>query len=500
MNRPAIFKLLDLRHDQEDPRLIDREIRDGVRVIGTNLWVLMFAILVACVGLNVNSTAVIIGAMLISPLMGPILGVGYGAGINDSRLIRESLRSLGVFFLISLITSTLYFSLSPLSQAQSELLARTSPSLWDVLVAFFGGCAGIVAATRKETSNVVPGVAIATALMPPLCTVGYGVAQGEWSFALGAFLLFVINCVFIALSTLMFVKILRLPQHAFADEGSRLRTRLVIGTAVAATLLPSAYLTWKLVKDQVFLTGAQQVIAGMSADPDVLLLAQEVDPAQRHITLTVGGPTPPKDLERRVQSRLAAAGLPAAQIQVRYAGAEPVDPHALKQELERDVYQNTLSELQRQTGQVEALERQLAAARASREDRLELIREIQALYPQARTVSLLQGPQAAQSAASAADVTVALLQAPAQTLADDDVRRLRQWLQVHFSGQAVQVIVQALPASAAPAPSAPAERRGDRHATRQTPLGMQEKGLHPPGAPTRAEPKRPPQTGTKEKR
>jgi uncharacterized hydrophobic protein (TIGR00271 family) len=436
MNRPAVFKLLDLRHDQEDPRLIDREIRDGVRMIGTNLWVLMFAILVACVGLNVNSTAVIIGAMLISPLMGPILGVGYGAGINDSQLIRESLRTLGVFFAISLIASTLYFSLSPLSQAQSELLARTSPSLWDVLVAFFGGCAGVVAATRKETSNVLPGVAIATALMPPLCTVGYGVAQGDWSFALGAFLLFVINCVFIALSTLMFVKILRLPQHAFADEGARLRTRLVIGAAVAATLLPSAYLTWKLVKDQLFLTGAQRIVAGVSADPDVLLLAQEIDPAQRHITLTVGGATRPKDLEHRVQSRLAAAGLPLAQVQVRYAGAEPLDPHALKQELERDVYQNTLSELQRQTGRVEALERQLAQDHATREDRLELIREIQAQYPQALAVSVLQGPRAVQGAASATDTTVALLQAPAEGLPADEVQRLRNWLQVHFGGSA----------------------------------------------------------------
>lgn len=148
-------------------------LRGDVEMRGTNLWVLMFAIFIASIGLNVNSTAVIIGAMLISPLMGPITGIGYGAGILDLRLVREGLKNLGIATLIGLLTSAAYFSIRPLRSAQSELLARTSPTIWDVLIASFGGLAGIVAATRKHKSNVIPGVAIATALMPPLCTAGF---------------------------------------------------------------------------------------------------------------------------------------------------------------------------------------------------------------------------------------------------------------------------------------------------------------------------------------
>jgi uncharacterized hydrophobic protein (TIGR00271 family) len=191
--RATLNRLFDLRHDQNDPDEIDATIRCGIRVGGTNLWILIFAILIASVGLNVNSPAVIIGAMLISPLMGPIIGLGYAAGINDSELIRRAFRSLTIFVLISLATSTAYFLITPLSQPQSELLARTTPTLWDVLIAFFGGAAGIVALTRKEISNVFPGVAIATALMPPLCTAGYGLANGNLAYFAGAFYLFAIN-------------------------------------------------------------------------------------------------------------------------------------------------------------------------------------------------------------------------------------------------------------------------------------------------------------------
>lgn len=158
----------------------------------------MCAIAIASIGLNVNSTAVIIGAMLISPLMGPIVGLGYGTAVSDFSLIKLSFRNMLIFIVISLITSTLYFILSPLNEAQSELLARTQPTLWDVLIAFFGGVAGMLATARKEGSNVIPGVAIATALMPPLCTVGFGLAHQNWDFVIGAFYLFSINCVFIA--------------------------------------------------------------------------------------------------------------------------------------------------------------------------------------------------------------------------------------------------------------------------------------------------------------
>lgn len=172
------FSLLD---DKADDTMIDESLRAGVELRGATPWILMFAIFVASIGLNVNSTAVIIGAMLISPLMGPIMGIGYGIGIYDFALIRKSVGNLLIATLISLLTSTVYFALSPLTEAHSELLARTSPTIWDVLIALFGGFAGIIGVTRKEKTNVIPGVAIATALMPPLCTAGYGLANGNWA-------------------------------------------------------------------------------------------------------------------------------------------------------------------------------------------------------------------------------------------------------------------------------------------------------------------------------
>lgn len=210
--------LLSLKEDKADDDEIDQGIRNGINMRGSNLWVLMFAIFIAAIGLNVNSTAVVIGAMLISPLMGPIMGIGYGVGIYDFPLIRAALKNLTVAAVASLLTSTVYFALSPLTQAQTELLARTTPTIWDVLIALFGGLAGIVGATRREKTNVIPGVAIATALMPPLCTAGYGIANGNWAYFGGAFYLFTINCVFIALSSAVVVRAFHVKQKLFVDE------------------------------------------------------------------------------------------------------------------------------------------------------------------------------------------------------------------------------------------------------------------------------------------
>ena len=200
----SLRRFLRDRFDLGEDSALQDEVVDnicrGVDFRGTNLWVLIFATFVASLGLNVNSTAVIIGAMLISPLMGPIMGMGLSVGINDFDLLKRSVRNFGFMVLVSILTSTLYFVVSPLSGAQSELLARTVPTTYDVLIAFFGGLAGIVAQSRRDrTSTVIPGVAIATALMPPLCTAGYGLATLQLNYFLGAFYLFFINTVFIAI-------------------------------------------------------------------------------------------------------------------------------------------------------------------------------------------------------------------------------------------------------------------------------------------------------------
>ena len=251
--RSFLRSRFDLSADKASEEEVVDNIRKGVEFKGTNLWVLIFATFVASLGLNVNSTAVIIGAMLISPLMGPIMGMGLSVGINDFELLKRSLRNFGFMVLASIFTSTLYFFISPLSGAQSELLARTTPTTYDVLIAFFGGLAGIVAQSRKDrTSTVIPGVAIATALMPPLCTAGFGLATLQFKYFIGAFYLFFINTVFIAIATFIVVRFLHYSKKEFVDKNREMRVRRSILLIVLITIIPSVVIGYRIVKRSLF--------------------------------------------------------------------------------------------------------------------------------------------------------------------------------------------------------------------------------------------------------
>jgi uncharacterized hydrophobic protein (TIGR00271 family) len=238
---------LALRAETDAQGTVQR-ISAGATLSPENLWMLGSSAVLASIGLDVGSAAVVIGAMLISPLMGPILGVGLGVGVTDRALIQGSLRELGFATVVVLAVSGLYFLFSPLASPTTELLARTRPTLLDVGVAFFGGIAGIVAGSRKQPSLAIPGVAIATALMPPLCTAGFGLATGNWAFFLGAFYLYGLNAVFIALATFLMVRFLHFPHHeeATADERRRERRLVAVVTVVAA--LPSAYFLYDVAR------------------------------------------------------------------------------------------------------------------------------------------------------------------------------------------------------------------------------------------------------------
>ncbi len=253
-----LFNLKDEDHANE--RDTKEEIRKGIEFRGANLWILIFAILVCSVGLNVNSAAVIIGAMLISPIMGPIMGIGLGMGVNDFQLIVKASKNLGIALLMSVLASALYFWISPLDDAQSELLSRTAPNFYDVLIAFFGGTAGIVAGSRREKSNAIPGVAIATALMPPLCTAGYGLAQLNGQFFFGALYLFFINCVFISLSTYMIVRLLRYRKKVFEKPEREKRVKRYIAIFVIATIIPSIYTAVNVVQKTLFERNSSEFI------------------------------------------------------------------------------------------------------------------------------------------------------------------------------------------------------------------------------------------------
>ena len=241
-----ILNFIDLHKGEENKKSVIENITGSVSFRGSNIWILACAIIIASVGLNVNSTAVIIGAMLISPLMGPIVGAGFGLGMYDFELLKKSIKNLIIATLVSLATSTIYFYVSPFKEAQSELLARTSPNIYDILIAFFGGLVGVIAVTRVEKGNPIPGVAIATALMPPLCTAGYGLALGNYIYFLGAMYLYTINCVFICIATFLIVKYLKYPIAKQLDQKHQKRVQYGISILILFLITPSVYFAYQL--------------------------------------------------------------------------------------------------------------------------------------------------------------------------------------------------------------------------------------------------------------
>lgn len=284
-----VLHFFSLESELENQDSMYDEIKKGIIFKGTNLWILIFAIIVASVGLNINSTAVIIGAMLISPLMGPINGMGYSIATYDFELFKKSIKNFSFAILASLVTSTVYFALSPVSTAHSELLARTSPTIYDVLIALFGGLAGIVAISSKQKGNVIPGVAIATALMPPLCTAGYGLATGQFSFFFGAFYLFTINTIFIAIASVLISQLLKFPIRTIVDEVQKKKINRIITLVITIVLLPSIFFGYKLVQQEEFLQKADLYVSNVSLFEGNYLLKHDIDAKSHKITLVYGG-------------------------------------------------------------------------------------------------------------------------------------------------------------------------------------------------------------------
>lgn len=297
----SVFGMRDNMMSYEE---IDAMMREQTVIHGANMWILMLAILIASIGLNVNSTAVIIGAMLISPLMSGILSMGYSIAVRDLELLRQALVRFGTQVVISLITATIYFSLSPLTVPTEEMIARTNPTIWDVLIALFGGLAGMIGHTRTKHSNVIPGVAIATALMPPLCTAGYGLATGQMNFFLGAFYLFVINTLFIAISTAFITLILRVPYHRSISQKQQRRVNAIIITISVIVVLPSCYIAAKTVHDSFIETNINTYLDREFAFTDTQVVKSSVDNDKKIITVSLVGETIPNDVIKTLEEEL----------------------------------------------------------------------------------------------------------------------------------------------------------------------------------------------------
>lgn len=431
------FSLLD---DKADDAQIDESLRAAVVLQGATPWILMLAIFIASIGLNVNSAAVIIGAMLISPLMGPIMGIGYGVGIYDFALIRKSLVNLGIATAISLLTACVYFLISPLDEAQSELLARTTPTLWDVLIAIFGGLAGVVGATRKEKSNVIPGVAIATALMPPLCTAGFGLAHGNWSFFFGALYLFAINSVFIAASTAIIISLMHLPRHKFVDAATEARVKRTLLFVVMLTTLPSCYLAYKLVGNEVFSHTARAFVNTEFQFKDSHVVQVNIGPKERRIEVTlVGEPISPSALQA-LESRLTTAKLRNTKLIVHQGVSNAVDIAAIKEGVLGDLYQKSIQEVSARDEQIKQLQAALALAKFDQAVDSDILRELQAQFPQTLRAISGQGHMADGSTNKGSQEQVHLLLMSTMTpLSAADQAQVTRWYRVRTKDEHAEV-------------------------------------------------------------
>ena len=361
--RLSLRSLLNLKADL-DTDAADLNIRNSIHFRGTNILVLAFSIIIASVGLNVNSTAVIIGAMLISPLMGPIIGVGLAGSINDTRLLRDSLWNLLVMVAISLMASALYFLLSPLELANpTELEARTSPSIFDVLIALFGGAAGIVEQSRKEKGTVISGVAIATALMPPLCTAGYGIAHLNGHFFFGAMGLFGINAIFIALATYLGAKLLHFKEVQFMYDKTAKLTRRWVSVFVAIVIVLSFWSAVRIVKKNNFESNAEVFVKENRSMDKAYIYDYSIDGAAHKVEIRVTGRRMSPEMLETLYISAAAHGIPRDALTITENTLQETDDIIRSEQLASKVEQSEIEDARRDA-MILSLSEQLDSLRA----------------------------------------------------------------------------------------------------------------------------------------
>lgn len=400
---------------------------------GTNLWILVFAIIVASVGLNMNSTAVIIGAMLISPLMGPINGMGYSIATYNLPLFRKALKNFTFAVVAGLLASTAYFAVSPISTAHSELLARTSPTIYDVLIAFFGGLAGIVAISSKQKGNVIPGVAIATALMPPLCTAGYGLATGQFTYFFGAIYLFTINTVFIAISSVVISQILKFPIITIVGEAQKKRINSLISAIIILVLIPSIYLGYRLVQKEQFNENALRYISNIRVVEGNFLLKNDIDPKTRTIKLIYGG-TNLSDLQKR-DIRLRAADFSLKNVKIEFEQGLSFTDIALK----NNESETLRAEINRLNLVVRESERKLESVVEKQQMGGDLLAELAVLYPAVTSCSYSESLIYRKGSDAPDKLAFVFVTSKSKQLSAAEKDQIANWLRARLKSDAVKV-------------------------------------------------------------
>ncbi len=432
----------NLMPDKDDEQEIISQINSGVSFTGANLWVLIFAIFIASLGLNINSTAVIIGAMLISPLMGPIIGMGLSVGINDLDLLRRSFKNFGVATFISVLTATLYFLITPLNEARSELLARTSPTLYDVLIAFCGGAAGIIALCTRGKGNVIPGVAIATALMPPLCTAGYGLATGHILYFLGAFYLFFINTVFIALATYCGVRMMHFSRNEFPSAEYTMKARRILTAVVVVTMIPAAFLTVRIVRQSIFDNNVQKFIRTELSQRGTQIISDRVDSDSLKLSIVAVGREISPQTIATAESKMHFYDMDGYQLHV-IQGTQSDSLLMLNDRLvsitnSRESEHHKLLEL---TSANMLLNKELAGYQRYETIAAEIRPELATLFPQISTFALSRVVEYSRDSTDSQFFTAAIIHCDkAASLTSTEDSKLHDWLQARLNADTLVVI------------------------------------------------------------
>ena len=419
-----------------DTAAAERSIRNNIEFKGPNAWILAVAVIIASVGLNVNSIPVVIGAMLISPLMGPIFGLGLGLGVSDIQLMKSSGKNLIVMVSISLVVSFLYFLITPLSLSNpTELLARTSPTFYDVLIALFGGFAGILEQCRKDKGTVFSGVAIATALMPPLCTAGYGLACGEFSYFLGALYLFVINCTFIMLATYAGVKYFSFRPIEYQDEKIGKRTKRLTTALIIIFIIPSIWSAVLLIQQNNFEVNATSFAEHRSTYGKSILYDYKIDHKDNTgLTLFFTGETLNERDKEELYSVAAEYDINKEQIHIRdYSMEEKSDMDAFK-----DIYEKKESIISSKEQEIVLLKNELDRIKSSELEYDKISKEIFSIKSSVTDVTITKGYSFNRDANTGNDIILVSVSS-ADSIDTSELDELREWLKVRFDTDAVEV-------------------------------------------------------------
>ncbi|MBP7856824.1 MAG: DUF389 domain-containing protein [Prevotella sp.] len=434
-------KYFNIHPDKDDEKTILDNVEGSIDFQGAQLWVLIFAIFIASLGLNVNSTAVIIGAMLISPLMGPIIGMGLAVGISDISLLKRSATNFLVATVISVITATIYFAITPLDEAQSELLARTSPSLYDVLIALLGGAAGFIALTTKGKGNVIPGVAIATALMPPLCTAGYGLAVGNLSYFLGAFYLFFINTVFIGLATLVGTRMLKFRQITLPDADNMRKVKRYIIVIVVLTMLPASYMTWLIIKQSIANNNLRKFVRTELAFKGTQILSNTIDENDKMLNILALGKTIPNSAIKQAASKLGEYQLGGYQLNI-IQGEQSDSLLRTNKEISNPVMSGEAQNQKtiEQSQQIRQLESSLANYTRYESLAKDLQPELKTLFPQVAQLSLSNVSEVATDSARQKRYILAVVNSRSRIDASNRAT-LQRWLKSRCKADSLRLII-----------------------------------------------------------